>query len=404
VPGNLLVLQSGGCTAVMNASLVGVLRAAAASSAIGRAYGSHQGIRGALRGELFDLTEQAPPLDQLRRTPAAVLGSARHRLTEVEVGQVLETLRRVDVRYFHVIGGNDSADTGHRLAEAAARTGYELHVVTIPKTVDNDLPETDHVPGYGSAARFVAQVTMDAGRDTEAISSVDPVKIIEVAGRDAGWLAAAGGLARRDDEDAPHLIYPPERPFSMDRFLDDVQRSFDRRGRAVVVASEALKDEATGEYLQVNSSSLYTDSFGHRQLGGAAAALCAAVAGRLGLKAKFDKPGTIQRMMTASHSEVDLAEAEAAGAHAVELAARGVSGAMVTLVRAEDAPYRCELAHAPLERIANRVRCLPAEYLSADGHEVTDAFRAYAEPLLGAPLPRYPRLRKVFIDVPAPRG
>jgi 6-phosphofructokinase 1 len=397
MPGNLVVLQSGGCTSVMNASLAGVLRAAAAAPTVGRVYGSHQGVRGLLRGELFDLTEQAPPLDELRRTPAALLGSARHRLSDEELDQVLTALRRRDVRYFHVIGGNDSADTGHRLAEASARAGYELHVVTIPKTVDNDLPETDHVPGYGSAARFIAQVTMDAGRDTESIASVDPVKIIEVAGRDAGWLAAAGGLARRDDDDAPHLLYPPERPFSIDRFLDDVQRSYDRRGRAVVVASEALRDERSGEYLQADGSALYTDSFGHRQLGGVAATLCQAVAGRLGLKAKFDKPGTIQRMLTASHSEVDLAEAEAAGARAVELAADGLTGAMVTLVRASDAPYRCELGHAPLERIANRVRCLPVEYLSDDGHAVTDAFRAYAEPLLGAPLPRYPRLRKVFV-------
>ncbi|HEY3111085.1 MAG TPA: diphosphate--fructose-6-phosphate 1-phosphotransferase [Chloroflexota bacterium] len=402
MPGNLVVLQSGGCTAVMNASLAGVLRAAAESAAVGRVYGSHQGVRGLLRGELFDLTEQAPPLDDLRRTPAALLGSARHKLTEPELDRVLAMLRRLDIRYFHVIGGNDSADTGHRLAEAAARAGYELSVVTIPKTVDNDLPETDHVPGYGSAARFIAQVIMDAGRDTESISSVDPVKVIEVAGRDAGWLAAAGGLARRDDEDAPHLIYPPERPFSIDRFLDDVQRSYDRRGRAVVVASEALRDEATGDYLQADSSALYTDSFGHRQLGGAAAALCQAVAGRLGLKAKFDKPGTIQRMMTASHSEVDLAEAEAAGAHAVELAAGGLTGAMVTLLRVSDAPYRCELGHAPLDRIANRVRCLPAEYLTGDAHAVTDAYRAYADPLLGAPLPRYPRLRKVFAPLPSP--
>jgi 6-phosphofructokinase 1 len=397
VPGNLVVLQSGGCTSVMNASLAGVLRAAAASPAVGTVYGSHQGVLGLLRGELFDLTEQAPPLDELRRTPAALLGSARHRLSEEELDQVLTALRRRDVRYFHVIGGNDSADTGHRLAEASARAGYELHVVTIPKTVDNDLPETDHVPGYGSAARFIAQVTMDAGRDTESIASVDPVKIVEVAGRDAGWLAAAAGLARREDEDAPHLIYTPERPFSIERFLDDVQRSYDRRGRAVVVASEALRDERSGEYLQADGSALYTDSFGHRQLGGVAATLCQAVAGRLGLKAKFDKPGTIQRMLTASHSEVDLAEAEAAGARAVELAAGGLTGAMVTLVRASDAPYRCELGHAPLERIANRVRCLPVEYLSDDGHAVTDAFRAYAEPLLGAPLPRYPRLRKVFV-------
>src|SRR5687768_13787457 len=194
----------------MNASLAGVLAAAEASPEVGRVFGSHNGVLGLLKGELFDLTEQAPPLAALRRTPAALLGSARHRLSDDEVEQVLETMRRREVRYFHVIGGNDSADTGHRLALAAERANYELNVVTIPKTVDNDLPETDHVPGYGSAARFVAQVTMDAGRDTEAIQAVDPVKLVEIGGRDAGWLVAAGGLARRDEEDAPHLLYTPE--------------------------------------------------------------------------------------------------------------------------------------------------------------------------------------------------
>lgn len=393
MPGNLLVLQSGGCTSVMNASLVGVLRAGAAAPAVKRVLGAHQGIRGVLRDELFDLTAQAPPLDEVRRTPAALLGSARHKLSDDELDRVLGTLRRLDVRYLHVIGGNDSADTGHRLAEAARAVGYELFVVTIPKTVDNDLPETDHTPGYGSAARFIAQVVMDAGRDTESISSVDPVKIVEVAGRDAGWLAAAGGLARRDDEDAPHLIYTPERPISVDSFLDDVQRSVDRRGRALIVASEALKDER-GEYLQANQSALYTDAFGHRQLGGVASVLCDLIASRLHLKAKFDKPGTIQRMMAASHSEVDLAEAEGAGAQAVARATAGETGVMVTLVRESDAPYRCGYGQARLERVANRVRSLPPAYLTEDGHAVTEAFRRYAEPLIGGPLPRYPRLAK----------
>lgn len=396
MPGKLLVLQSGGCTAVMNASLAGVLRAAADSAKVSRALGSHQGIRGVLHGELFDLTEQAPSLDLLRRTPAALLGSARHKLSEAELAQVIDTIKQRDIRYVHVIGGNDSADTGHRLAEAARAIAYELHVVTIPKTVDNDLPETDHVPGYGSAARFIAQTAMDIGRDTESISSVDPVKILEVGGRDAGWLVAAAGLGRRDDEDPPHLLYTPERAFSLDGFLEDVQRAYDCRGRALVVVSEALKN-ADGQYLQADSSALYTDSFGHRQLGGAASVFCAAVASRLGLKAKFDKPGTIQRMLTASYSEVDLAEAEAAGAKAVELAVGGVTGAMVTLVRASNEPYRCEYAHAPLERVANRVRYLPHEYLTQDGHAVTDAFRRYAEPLLGGLLPRYPRLARRWV-------
>jgi 6-phosphofructokinase 1 len=388
---NLLVLQSGGCTAVMNASLAGVLAAAARSPAVGRVYGSHRGVLGLLRGELFDLTEQAPPLDELRRTPAALLGSARHRLSERELELALEALERLGVGYFHVIGGNDSADTGHRLALAAERAGCDVRVVTIPKTVDNDLPETDHVPGYGSAARFVAQVTMDAGRDTESIAAVDPVKLIEVGGRDAGWLVAAAGLARRDEEDAPHLIYTPERPFSFDRFLDDVQRTYDRLGRCVVAVAEAIRDES-GEYMSADSSALYVDSFGHRQLGGVSSRLCAEVAARLRLKAKYDKPGTIQRMLSACYSETDLAEAEGAGARAVELAVGGVTNAMITLVRESEAPYRCGYGHAPLERVANRVRYLPDEYLH--GHEVTDAFRRYAEPLLGAPLPRYPRLGK----------
>jgi 6-phosphofructokinase len=393
VPANLLVLQSGGCTAVMNASLAGILGQAARSPEIGTAYGSHRGVLGLLRGELFDLTDQAPPLDALRRTPAALLGSARHRLTDAEVEQALHALRALDVRYFHVIGGNDSADTGHRLALAAERAAYDLRVVTIPKTVDNDLPETDHVPGYGSAARFVAQSLMDAGRDTESIQAVDPVKLIEIGGRDAGWLVAAGGLARRDEEDAPHLLYTPERAFSLRGFLDDVQRCYDRHGRCVVALAEAVRDER-GQYLQADASALYTDSFGHKQLGGVASLLCAEIADNLKLKAKYDKPGTIQRMLSASYSETDLAEAEAAGAKAVELAVAGVTNAMVTLVRESEQPYRCGFGHAPLERVANRVRYLPAEYL--DGHAVTPAFRGYAEPLLGAPLPRYPRLRKVW--------
>lgn len=373
----------------MNASLAGVIRAARESPRVGRVLGAHQGILGVLRGELFDLTDDAPALEEIRRTPAAILGSARHRLSEGELDQALAALRRLDVRYFHVIGGNDSADTGHRLAGAAETVGHELNVVTIPKTVDNDLPETDHTPGYGSAARFVAQATMDAGRDTESISTVDPVKIIELYGRDAGWLVAAAGLARRDDEDAPHLLYTPERPFALDTFLDDVQRSYDRRGRAVVVVSEALKDP-NGEYLRADTSSLYVDSFGHRQLGGAAELLCAHVAERLKLKARFDKPATIQRMLTACHSETDLDEAEMAGEHAVNLATAGVTGQMVTLVRDSDEPYLCGVGHAPLDRIANQVRYLDDGFL--EGHEVTAAFRRYAEPLLGAPLPRYPRL------------
>lgn len=384
----------------MNASLAGVLRAGGESPQVGRIFGSHRGVLGLLRNEIFDLTDQAPSLETLRRTPAALLGSARHRLSDSELEIALSVLKRLDVRYLHLIGGNDSADTGHRIASAAAASGQELFVVTIPKTVDNDLPETDHTPGFGSAARFIAQMTMDAGRDTESISSVDPIKILEIGGRDAGWLAAAAGLARRDDHDAPHLLYTPETPFSIDGFLDDVQRSYDRRGRAVIAISEALRD-VNGQYLMANDSSLYTDSFGHKQLGGAASVLCDTIARRLRLKAKFDKPGTIQRMLTACHSSIDQDEAERAGAHAVSLATSGMTGVMVTLLRESNDPYSCGMGHVPLECVANRVRIMPSEYLAPNNEGITDAYRDYAEPLMGGALSRYPRLAQRFVNIPA---
>lgn len=384
----------------MNASLAGVMRSAARSRRIARVLGSYRGVLGLLRGELIDLSEQRLDLDRVRHTPAALLGSARHRLLPDDIDRALDTIRRLDVRFVHVIGGNDSADTGHRLATAAAERGYELFVVTIPKTVDNDLPETDHTPGYGSAARFVAQAVMDAGRDTESISSVDPVKIIEIGGRDAGWLTIAAGVGRRDEQDAPHLMYIPETPFSVEGFLDDVQRTFDRHGRAVIALSEAVRDR-NGVYIHANGSDLYTDSFGHRQLGGVAAMLCDRVAHDLGIKAKFDKPGTIQRMLTACHSTVDLDEAERLGTAAVERVLAGVTNRMVTLHRVSDDPYHCDIDDAHLHAIANRVRTVPAEFVTDDGHAITSAFRRYAEPLIGAALPDYPRLARRFITIPS---
>lgn len=397
MPGNLLVLQGGGCTQAMNASLAGILGAAVASPVVGRIYGSRRGVLGLLRREVFDLTDQPVDLAALRYTPAALLGSARHKLTEADIDTVLGAIRRLGVRFFHVIGGNDSADTGLRVGRAAAHAGYELHVVTVPKTVDNDLPETDHTPGYGSAARFLALAVMDAGRDNEAMAAVDPVKIIEASGRDAGWLAAASTLARREEEDPPHLVYTPERPFLLHAFLDDVQRTYDRFGRVVVVAAEALRDDA-GAYVHANASALYTDSFGHQQLGGVAQVLAEAVASELKLKARYDKPGTVSRVLTACRSEVDIDEAERAGAHAVELATGGTTGVMVTFVREPGTEYHIRLGCAPLERIANQVRRMPPDYLDEEGR-VTEAFRHYVEPLIGAPLPHYPRLKRVFAAV-----
>jgi 6-phosphofructokinase 1 len=393
VRGNLLVGQSGGPTAVINASLAGVVEEAKRHSEIGELYGAVNGVEGLLEEEMVDLrAEDDQTISLLPDTPSAALGSCRRKLTDADYDRLLAVFKAHDVRYLCYIGGNDSADTSHRIGRFAAEAGWEMRVVGIPKTVDNDLGFTDHCPGYGSVARFNALAARDSGLDTLALHTVDTVKIIETMGRNSGWITAATALAREQPGDPPHLIYLPERPFDADRFLADVKAQVDKGRGCVVAVCEGLRD-AEGNVLVSFKHAVGTDSFGHKQLGGVGDHLVNLIAEGLGIKARFDKAGTIQRVSGLAQSEVDVAEAKMAGAAAVQRACEGVSDKMVTLERVSRDPYRCETGLAPLAEVANAERPVPDEFIGESGNDVTPAFIDYALPLIGGPLPSYARLK-----------
>lgn len=390
----LLIGQSGGPTAVLNASLAGVIEAAQASGAFARILGLRHGIEGALAGQAGDLIPLdslgATELEALAATPAAALGSCRHKLEPDDYERLLDCFRAHEVRWFCYIGGNDSMDTGHRLAMLAEQTGYDLAVFGVPKTIDNDLVETDHCPGYGSAARFWAVTAQEASVDLAAMRTYDRVLILECMGRNAGWLTAATAIYRRDERTGPHLLLPPERPFEEQRFLADVERVLSRVGYCVVAAAETIRDTHGQLVAPPPTSPQTTDRFGHPLVAETGELLAQRVTAGLGVKARVNKPGTLQRCSTAHVSPVDRAEARRAGQEAARRLARGERGGMVTLQRAELGEYRCEFGVAPLEQVANRERKLPAGYLVEDGSDVTAAFRAYAAPLLGpAPPPLF---------------
>jgi 6-phosphofructokinase 1 len=352
-----------------------------------------RGAEGALQEEFVALTSlSAGALCALSATPGAALGSSRHKLSDDEVEQLLDLFRQHDIQIFLYIGGNDSADSVHRLARAALERNQELRAIAVPKTIDNDLPVTDHSPGYGSIARYLAIATMDSAKDTESMPSMYPVKIIEVMGRDAGWVAAASSLGKCAPDDAPHLIYLPERPLSVEKLLQDVEQVYREFGRVVAVVSETVRDEQ-GRPLADPELSLERDAFGHPLLRGTAVTMCRIIQDELGLRARYDKPGSLQRMSMLCASSVDREEAAEVGRAAVRLALDGATDRMVTLVRERDAPYRWHTDSTPLENVANRQRLLPDEYLTPDGRATTDAFRRYALPLIGPePLPRYVHL------------
>jgi ATP-dependent phosphofructokinase / diphosphate-dependent phosphofructokinase len=388
---NLIVGQSGGPTAVINASLVGVIEEARRKPGIDRILGMRRGVEGLLDGDLVDLTElPQATLETLAATPGAALGACRRKITDDEAVALLEALDRHRVQYLCYIGGNDSADTTQRLARAAVGAGHELRAISVPKTIDNDLPETDHCPGYGSVARYVAIAASESTLDTRSLPTYYPVKIIEVMGRDAGWLAAAAGLARANEEDGPHLIYVPEVPFDSSSFLSAVEKVHARLGYAVVVVAETVRDT---EGKPVASDVAFVDEFGHPIVRGTAETLVRLVFDQLGLHARADKPGSLQRSSQLAQSPVDLAEAREAGREAVRLAVEGHSGRMVAIDRISNEPYQTRMSSVDLDCVANRQRLLPRGYLDEEGTFITDAFREYALPLLGPdPFPDFVRL------------
>jgi len=395
--GNLILAQSGGPTAVINGSIAGVVMEALRHKEIGGIYGAVNGIEGVLDQNLVDLRAEEPEvISGLRSTPSAALGSCRRKLKADDYQKILDVLKKYEVRYFLIAGGNDSMDTALQMHKLARSSGYELFSVGVPKTVDNDLRVTDHCPGYGSVARYWAISGRDAGRDTDAIYHPDTVKILETMGRDTGWITAAAGLACEAGDDAPQLVYVPEIPFDQEQFLGDVDRVYRKLGRVVIAVCEGLKDKS-GEFVTASGRKTDTDSFGHKQLGGVGDVLCDLIAEKLGLKSRFDKPGTIQRMAMVCASEVDREEAYQVGKQAVRLALAGRSGVMVTIERQPGAEYRVAYGTGDLTEIANLRKDLPREFMNAAGNHVSQAFLDYARPLAGGPLPPYVRLKKVAV-------
>ena len=386
----MLVIQSGGSTPVLNRSLFGLVREAQERGGYGGIYGAARGLEGLLSRRLLELsTVSDTRWRRIARTPGAALGSSRRRLREEEVPALLEILTEYDVRSLFIVGGNDSAETGRRIAEETRGEG-SLTVIHVPKTIDNDLAVTDHSPGYGSAARFVALAAMGAGRDAETMGKESPIAVIEVMGRDAGWLAASAALARRDEMDAPHVVCVPEVPIDEQRFISEVEEAYRRFGFAVAVVAENARSPSGAP--GGPQEPWCVDDFGHPYYEGAGRYLASLVGSALNVRVRYEKPGTIQRSMTACVSRTDAHEAEMVGCAAVRYASEGVTGQMVTLRREPGQRYACSTGLAPLEDVAGVVRTMPERYLAPDRYSVTQAFTDYARPLIGAPLPRLGRL------------
>lgn len=406
--GNVLVAQSGGPTAVINASLAGVIEEALNHDCIEEIYGGLNGVLGILQENLIDLAEESQQaIRGLRYTPASALGTCRYKLKkEADFQRVVEVFKAHNIRYFFYIGGNDSQDTADKISKTAAASGWEMRVIGIPKTVDNDLVVTDHTPGYGSVIKHVASTVRELACDAEAMGQHDLVYILEVMGRSAGWIAAGATLAKRRDypNDAPHLIYLPEVAFETDKFLDDVADVLKREKFCLIVVGEGLVD-SNGNYISTAGSG--QDSFGHAQLGGAGDYLKGLIDQHFsGLKTRSIRPGHAQRCAAGNASKADNDEAYMVGKAAVQAALEGQTDKMVTLTRADSDLYACETGLADLSEIANGVKPLPASWINEDGISLNYQFVKYASPLVQGEvpvphdggLPVFARLGRVTVD------
>ncbi len=381
--GNCLIAQSGGPTAVINASLAGAITEALNHPCIEEIYGARNGVVGILQEDLIDLAEESQQVIRgLRTTPASALGTCRYKLRRPEdFDRILEVFKTHNIRYFFYIGGNDSQDSADRIAKLASERGYDLRVIGIPKTVDNDLVATDHCPGYGSTVKYLCTTVKEMACDCRAMGNHDYVAILEVMGRNAGWLAAGTSLVKRKDrpDDPPHIILLPEVPLSTQKFLEDVQRTLQKERYCLIVASEGLVDE-DGNYLTTSGGS--TDAFGHSQLGGVGEHLRSLVEEHFGIRARAAKPGHAQRAAAHCASQADNDEAFLAGQAAVKAAVGGESGKMVTLLRAEKETYECVTGLASLSDVANGVKRLPPDWINENGISMNQQYLKYAQPLI----------------------
>jgi 6-phosphofructokinase 1 len=389
--GNLLYAQSGGVTAVINATACAVIQACRRRK-VG-VFAARNGIIGALREELFDLSRlDAATVAALRHTPGGAFGSCRFKLKSLEADRahyerLIAVLRAHDIRHFLYNGGNDSADTSLKIAQIAQTLGYPLNVVGVPKTVDNDLPVTDSCPGFGSVAKYTAVSVLEASLDVASMhESSTRVFVMEVMGRHAGWIAAAAGLAGKRADEPPHVILFPEIPFDEAAFLARVKATVERVGWCTVVVSEGVKN-ADGKFLAEAGT---TDAFGHTQLGGVGPMIAQLVKNKLGYKFHWAVPDYLQRSARHMASKADAEQAYAVGKAAVEYALAGKNGVMPVIKRVSNTPFKWKLVPAPLTAIANVEKKLPRGFISADGFGITPAARRYLEPLIrGEDAPPY---------------
>jgi len=407
---NAFYAQSGGVTAVINATACGVIETARAHpERIGTVYAGRHGILGALHESLIDTAgESAETIAALRHTPAGAFGSARYKLkgleeNRAEYERLIDVFRAHDIGYFFYNGGGDSQDTAHKVSQLGEAMGYPIQCIGVPKTVDNDLPVTDTCPGFGSVAKYIAVATREAGLDVASMAETSTkVFILETMGRHAGWIAAASALAREGEGDPPHVILLPEVPLDEQRFLDRVRESVERFGYCVVVVSEGVKT-ADGQFLADQGT---RDAFGHVQLGGVAPTVAAMVKNHLGYKYHYAIADYLQRAARHIASATDVEQAYALGKAAVELAIAGEDAVMPTIVRESDSPYRWHIGRVPLAEVANVEARMPAEYIDESGLFVTESCLRYLRPLIAGEdyppyrngLPDYARLAGRMVE------
>ena len=406
---NIFYAQSGGVTAVINASACGVIETARAhKDKLGKVYAGRNGIIGALTEDLIDTSKESKSaIAALRHTPSGAFGSCRHKLkslteSKAEYERLIEVFKAHNIGYFFYNGGGDSQDTAHKVSQIGKKMGYPITAIGIPKTVDNDLPITDNCPGFGSVAKYVAVSIREAAFDVASMAKTSTkVFVLEVMGRHAGWIAAAGGLAAENEGDAPHIILFPEITLDEGKFLKRVKQSVEKYGYCAIVVSEGVKN-SDGQFLAETG---LRDAFGHAQLGGVAPVISQLISNNLGYKYHWAVADYLQRAARHIASKTDVDQAYALGKAAVQLALKGENAVMPTIVRKSNTPYRWGIGSAKLSKVANVEKMLPKKYISKDGFGITPSCRAYLQPLIKGEdyppykngLPKYVKLKNIAV-------
>jgi len=395
--GNALIGQSGGPTSVINSSLAGAINRAKSSSIIGEIYGMQYGIEGFMQEQLYDLGRQPERIiEGLRHTPSSALGSSRHKVQEKDLPIILDVLKKYNIRYFFLIGGNDTMDTIHRVEAYCRDKKYELCGIGIPKTVDNDLFGTDHTPGFASAARSNILNVMQAGVLARDMQKVDRFVVYQTIGRDAGWLAAATALAAKDEDDAPHLIYAPEFHFVREKFLKEIDRCIKSYGWVSIVCGEGLKYPDGTPVSEASTKDKFNNTeFG--AMGGASVGLSLhrIITEEFGYRGEFQITESLIMSDFVRSSTVDLEEAYRCGVEAVNLAEKEETGVMVSIKRISNKPYTIEFGKVPLKEVAVSAKPMPADFFNTEGNHVSPLFIDYMKPLAGE-LPEFVKLEKTF--------